>query len=335
MKPDNILVGDIGGTKTLLTIAIHNGDGFELLHEKSFQSSQYPNLEEIVSEYISDLSIVIDNACFAIAGPIKNNVAKVTNLPWEVNAELIEKTFTFKTVNIINDLEAIANAIPVLKKDDVHTIHKGKPVDNGPIAVVAPGTGLGEAYLTFDNGQYFAHPSEGSHASFSPINEMQMKLLMHLQSMGLDHISIERVCSGAIGLPNIYNFAKAILKVNEPDWFKEKLNNSVDITPLIIKTAQTSPKECPICRLTLDLFCEILAVEAGNLALKILSTGGIYLAGGISAKIIDQLKEPAFVETLQKKGRFSELLKQMPVRVITNHKTGLIGAAQYLISKCD
>jgi len=335
MKPDNILVGDIGGTKTLLAITKRNGGEIELLHEKSFQSSQYPNLEAIVSEYLSDLNMVIDKACFAIAGPIKNMVAKVTNLPWEVDAKLIETKFNFKTADIINDLEAIANAIPILGKDDVHTIHKGKPVEKGPIAVVAPGTGLGEAYLTFDNGQYFAHPSEGSHASFSPINDMQMKLLKYLQTNGLDHVSIERVCSGGIGIPNIYQFAKTMTKESEPDWFKDKLNNSDDITPIIIKTAQSSPEKCPTCKLTLDLFCEILAVEAGNLALKILSTGGIYLAGGISAKIIDQLKKPAFVETLQKKGRFNKLLKQIPIRVITNQKTGLLGAAQYLITKID
>ena len=330
MNSNNILVGDIGGTKTILAVIVSEDNQKEFKHERRYSSNEYENLEEILKDYVNSLPISIHSSCLAVAGPIKDGQAKITNLPWLIHAEKIADEFNFDSFHLINDLEAIALAIPTLTVNDVVSVHKGVDVIGGTIAVIAPGTGLGEAYLTFENGKYVAHASEGSHASFSPINAEQIQLLKYFQEKGNNHVSFERVCSGAIGIPNLYEFVSHSMDFEEPQWFTEKINKTNDITPLIIESAQNLPDECPICKKVLELFCEILAVETGNLALKILSRGGIYLAGGISGKIVAQLKDPAFIRMLQNKGRFSGLLKQIPIRIITNPKAGLIGAVQYI-----
>lgn len=325
----NILVGDIGGTKTILAVAHMGKNHYELHNVKTYRSGNYNNLEDLIGEYINVAKLSFDHACLAVAGPVANKRANITNLPWIVSIANLQSTLNISSLNLINDLEAIASSIPFLKESDITSIYEGAP-KNGNIAVIAPGTGLGEAFLTFDRDSCKAYPSEGSHATFSPINETQIELLKYIQKKyDIDHVSVERVCSGAIGLPNIYNFIKETNRATEPDWLATKFAVQNDLTPIIIDSALSQDKNCEICSLTLQLFCEILAAEAGNLALKVLATGGIYIAGGISARIIKELQKPYFIKILQQKGRFKELLRTISVNVITNRKVGLIGAMHY------
>ncbi len=266
-----------------------------------------------------------------MAGPIFGGKAHITNISWEIDETSLKAMFGWKKVKLINDLQSVGYAIPVLKPADVHTLNVGKSVPGGPIAVLAPGTGLGEGYLTCDSdGTYTAHASEGSHVSFGPTNQLQMDLLKYMrEKKGYDHVSYERVCSGGLGIPNLYAFLKDTGYAEEPDWLAAKLADCEDPTPVIFKAAQDASRPCELCAAVLRLFVDILAAEAGNLALKVMSTGGIYLGGGISPRILPFLSEPSFAQSMRNKGRFAEVLANMPVHVILNSKAGLLGAAAY------
>jgi glucokinase len=324
----NILVGDIGGTKTILAMVTDGTGSRTLLHERTFPSLQYNSLEAMIHDYLGGTTLPIDLVCFAVAGPVVNGQAKITNLPWFVESEQLKSAFNLPNVRLINDLESVAYSIPALEPVDIYTLHEGLPITGGTIAVIAPGTGLGEAYLTLEGEAFRAHPSEGSHASFGPTTPLQMELLTYMwEKKGFDHVSYERVCSGALGFPNLYDFLKNTGRYSEPGWLVEKLVDCADPAPIIVEAAKDKTNPCEICVATLDLFCEILAAEAGNLALKILSTGGIYLGGGIPPHILDELQKPKFLFDLRNKGRFQDLISRMPVKVILNAKAGLIGAA--------
>lgn len=326
----NVLVGDIGGTKTALAIVSGETGPRSLAHERHFLSAQYDSIDEIIHAYLSDAAVEIHAICLVVAGPVIDGKAKITNLPWEMEEERLAAKFNVKRAKLLNDLEGMAYAIPILNDEDVFTLSAGVPVSGGSIAVIAPGTGLGEAYLTKDSATYCAHASEGGHASFSPINALQIELLEFLQQKkGLEHVSMERVCSGSLGIPNLYTFLEETGKHPEPEWLAQKLAEGVDMAPVIFGAAQDPENPSELCIATLNLFCSILAVEAGNLALKILSTGGIYLGGGIPPRILPSLQKPEFLKTLRRKGRFEGLLTQMPVKVILNTKAPLMGAGEY------
>jgi glucokinase len=287
-------------------------------------------VDEIMHAYLSDAAVQIDAICLVVAGPVIDGRAKITNLPWVMEEEHLAATFNVARAKLLNDLEGMAYAVPILSEEDVFTLSAGVPISGGSIAVIAPGTGLGEAYLTKDSTNYCAHASEGGHASFSPINALQIELLEFLQQKkGLEHVSMERVCSGSLGIPNLYTFLEESGKYSEPAWLAQKLADGADMAPVIFGAAQDPENPSELCAATLELFCSILAVEAGNLALKILATGGIYLGGGIPPRILKVLQQPEFLATLRRKGRFQELLAQMPVKVILNTKAPLMGAGEY------
>jgi glucokinase len=247
-----------------------------------------------------------------------------------IGAESVRSTFGWSSVCLMNDLEAVAYAIPILKSSDILSLSAGSAVHGGNISVVAPGTGLGEAFLTMHNGQYVAHASEGSHTSFAPMDSLQMGLLLYLQeTLGLDHVSYERVCSGALGIPNIYRYLKETKIAEEPEWLAAELAASDDPTPVIITAALNGEKACPLCQSTLDMFVSILGAEAGNQALKVMATGGIFLGGGIPPRILSELQKPAFLAALRRKGRFQSMLTDFPVSVILNSQAGLMGAAAF------
>lgn len=326
----NVLVGDIGGTKTALAIASSETGPRILLNERHFLSAQYDSVEEVIHAYLIDSPAQIDAICLVVAGPVIDGQSKITNLPWVMEEAQLAAKFNVAQAKLLNDLEGMAYAVPILQEEDVFTLSAGVPVSGGSIAVIAPGTGLGEAYLTKDSANYCAHASEGGHTSFSPINALQIELLEFLQQKkGIEHVSMERVCSGSLGIPNLYTFLKESGKYPEPAWLAQKLEDSVDMAPIIFGAAQDSDTHSELCIATLDLFCSILAVEAGNLALKILATGGIYLGGGIPPRILSALQRPEFLGTLRHKGRFEDLLAQMPVKVILNTKAPLMGAGEY------
>jgi len=327
----NALIGDIGGTKTILAVFSTDKGPREPLIRKTYPSARYETLEAMVGEFVEELAVRVDSACFGVAGPVVNGRARITNLTWVVDRSVLQSTFGWSAVAVLNDMASLGYAIPVLEKADVHTLSAGVPVHGGGIAVLAPGTGLGEGYLTYDNGAYHAHGCEGSHADFAPVDPLQIGLLTYMGEQGFDHVSVERVCSGGLGIPNLYAYLKST-GLEEPAWLAEGVAASEDPTPVILAAARGAALPCELAAATLDLFVAILGAEAGNLALKILATGGIYLGGGMSPRILAELEKPVFLEALRSKGRFREVLTNMPVHVIMNPDAGLLGAAAHGLS---
>jgi glucokinase len=322
-----LLAGDVGGTKTSLAVITPEAGLRAPLAEATFPSKRYAGLVDLIRDFLKHTQLPIDNAVFGVAGPVVDGVVEATNLPWIINRETLRESLGLKDVQLLNDLEAIGNGIPILEPADVHTIHPGHVVPHAPIAVIAPGTGLGEAFLTWADGRYQAHPSEGGHVSFGPRNELELELLRFLMER-IGHVSYERVCSG-IGIPNIYRFLKETGRASEPEQLTQALADAPDPTPIIMDTAMTSPGTCEICDLTLEMFVAILGSEAGNLALKVLARGGVYLGGGIPPRILPALTDGRFWKAFVDKGRLSDVLEEMPVHVILNPKLALLGAASY------
>ncbi len=321
-----LLVGDIGGTKTYLAIFSPEAGPRTPLAEAVFPSGQYPSLEAIVRDFLTRVHEPLDKACFGVAGPVVGGRATVTNLPWVVDAKQLQAAFDFSFVRVLNDLQSIANSVPLLRPEDLHTLSAGQPVPGGAIAVVAPGTGLGEAFLTWDGTRYRAHPSEGGHTDFGPNNELELDMLRYLKRR-FEHVSYELVCSG-MGLPNIYAYLKERHHAQEPPWLAEQLAAASDPTPLILQNALDPQAACKVCLDTLDIFVSVLGAEAGNLALKTLATGGVYLGGGIPPRILPALQKGRFLQAFHNKGRLSHVLAQTPVHVILNPKAALLGAAR-------
>ncbi len=326
-KTDLLLAGDIGGTKTNLAIVSAEAGPRGPLAEATFPSSDYPSLEALAAQFLSQVDFAVERASFGVAGPVIGGEATVTNLPWVMNEKQLAETLRLSSVHLLNDLVAIANAIPLLEATDLHPLKEGKAVEGGAIAVVAPGTGLGEAYLTWDGSRYHAYASEGGHADFAPATPLQMDLLRYLQEQ-MEHVSYETVCSGK-GLPNIYNYLKESGYAEEPAWLAEKLATAKDRTPIIVQAALAEAQPCRLCGATLDNFVSILGAEAGNMALKVLAAGGVYLGGGIPPRILPVLEKGLFLEAFRRKGRFSKFLSHVPVYVILNPKSALLGAACY------
>lgn len=324
-----LLAGDIGGTKTVLALFATREHADDIkrrpLLERTFPSAQYQSLEVMIAEFLDEdvgQDDAVTDASFGVAGPVVDGRAEVTNLPWIIDAAAISEQFCFR-VHLLNDLEAIATAVPHLEATDVVTLREGTPRPHGAIGVVAPGTGLGEAFLVWNGTEYEAHPSEGGHTAFGPTTDEQLALLTYwMPRMG--HVSYERVCSG-LGIPNIYTFLRETGRYHEPDWLRAMLEDVRDPTPVIVRTAVAS--EAAICVATLEMFMEILGDEAGNMALCVLATGGIYLGGGIPPRILPQLQKGPFLKFFTDKGRFSDMMEQVPVHVIYNPKAGLYGAA--------
>lgn len=320
-----LLAGDIGGTKTSVGIYSPEKGPREPLYETTFPSARYSSLEALVTEFLSRTELSVDSASFGIAGPVVKGRVKTTNLPWIIDEKKLGKELGLKSVRLVNDLEAIAYGVPLLEVADLHTLNEGVKAAGATVAIIAPGTGLGEAFLSWDGKRYRAHPSEGGHGDFAPTNSLQIDLLQYLQDT-MEHVSYERICSGH-GLPNIYAFLKDRGYAREPAWLAEQLKHTADPTPLIINAALNSERPCELCKTTLDIFVSVLGAEAGNLALKVLAIGGVYLAGGIPPRIIPALESKRFIESFSRKGRFSELVSRIPVHVIMNPKIALIGAA--------
>jgi glucokinase len=321
-----LLAGDIGGTKTVLALFSAEIGPHTPLVERTYPSGRYDCLETIVRTFLDEVRQPVERACFGVAGPVVAGQAQVTNLPWAISEERLCAAFGWERARLLNDLEAVAYAVPILEPDDLLTLNAGEAAAQGNIAVIAPGTGLGEAFLTWEGTRYRAHASEGGHASFAPANEQEISLLRYMrEQLGHGHVSFERVCSG-IGIPNLYAFLKASGFAEEPAWLAARLADATDPTPVIVAAAHQS-EPCALAQETLRLFVHILGGEAGNLALKILATGGVYIGGGIPLHILPALRQPAFLEAFCHKGRFRPLLTRMPVHVILNAKAALLGAA--------
>jgi len=256
--------------------------------------------------------------------------AKITNLPWIVDQASLAKELNLEAVHLLNDLEAIACAVPGLRPQDMETISPGTPVEHASLAVFAPGTGLGEAFLTWEDGEYRAHGSEGGHADFAPLDELQIRLLQYMQQR-MDHVSYEHVCSG-VGIPYVYDFFHEVERTEEQPEITQRIAAAPDRTKAIIQAALDPAGASPRCTATVETVVSIMGAEAGNLALKVLALSGVYLAGGIAVHLQPVLKSPRFLEAFRRKGRFSELMSRIPVYLMTG-TVGITGAAAYGLSR--
>jgi glucokinase len=324
-KDPLLLAGDIGGTKTVLSWFDPDHGPRQPLICKRYRNDDFASFDLIIQSFLSDYPGQSSAVILGVAGPVQNNRVEMTNLSWDIDANQISAISGGSPVTLLNDLEAIANGIPILRQDDIEIIKAGEVTEHGPIAILAPGTGLGEAYLIWDGNRYREVPSEGGHTDFAPATEQEIELLTYLMPR-LGHVSYERVCSGD-GIPNLYAFLKQDGGHDEPDWLRIELDSTDDQTPIIFQSAKDGLAE--ICVATLQLFMSILGSEAGNLVLQVMATGGVYLAGGIPTRIVDELKGEAFLEAFTRKGRLSEILHQVPVYVIINENAALYGAANY------
>ncbi len=322
-----LLAGDIGGTKTVLALYPSVPEPRAPVSKAAFSSRDYPDLEALVREFIADVRV--ERACFGVAGPVVGGHAAITNLPWTMDAARLQESLGF-SVHLINDLVAIASGVMLLEPKDLSSLNDVEGEPGGSIGVIAPGTGLGEAFLTWDGERYRPYPSEGGHADFAPRTPLQAGFLAYLQRL-FGHASYERVCSG-IGIPAIYAYLKESGHAPEPDWLAERLAGAADPTPVIASAALDDPPS-PLCAATMEMFVSVLGAEAGNLALKILATGGIYVGGGIPPRILPLLHRGGFMRAFLDKGRFSNLMARIPVRVILTPEVALRGAAWWVMQE--
>lgn len=318
-----ILAGDIGGTSTRLAYFDSAGGRLSPLVEERFPSRDAGSLLDIVCRFAATQGLAADRACFGIAGPVRQGRVRTPNLPWSVDAGELAQALKLPAVRLINDLVANAYGIDLLETDDLLVLNRGVPDPTGTIAVVSAGTGLGEALAYWDGTAHRPLSSEGGHADFAPRNELETELLLFLRA---EHgrVSTERVVSGP-GLRNIYRFLRDARHVPETPAVAEAMRHD---DPSAVITRAALAGECPLCGQVLDLFISLYGAEAGNVALRTMATGGVYLGGGIAPKIIERLKGPGFMLAFSTKGRLSPLLENIPVRVILNDRTALLGAGR-------
>jgi len=317
-----ILAGDIGGTNARLAyFQPHNGT-LQLVSERVFPSRDYSELGEIVSKFLQDAVPRPDVACFGIAGPVHNGRVETSNLPWIIEQSKLAKQIQLPATLLINDLEANAWGIGGLMPEDLTSLNQVGPAV-GNQAVIAPGTGLGEAGLFWDGSRHQVYACEGGHADFAPRGELQIELLQFLESR-FGHVSYERILSGP-GLVNVYEFLCRKEREDESKVFSALLERA-DAAAAISRAALDGSNR--LAEQALDLWVSVYGAEAGNLALKAMATGGIFLGGGISPKILPKLTGSLFMQAFLDKGRLRSLLETIPVQVITNDKAGLLGAAR-------
>jgi glucokinase len=320
-----LLVADVGGTKTDLAVLDPAGGPRAAVAAGRLPSSEYPSLGALLAAFIAQQQLSgVTHASLAVAGPVANGRATITNLGWEPTEHALAHALGLRHVLLLNDLEAIANAIPELLPEDAQVLVAGTPDPDGAIAVVAPGTGLGEAFLVRRDGRVSAHPSEGGHCDFGPVDEEQVELYQWC-ARRFGHVSYERVCSG-IGLPNLFDFLCESGRAQPSDAVRAALASARDRTPVICEEA-LRPDPDPACAAAVALFIRILAQESGNLALRVLGTGGVFLAGGLTRRLRKLIDPAAFSESFLHKGRLGDVLAPVPVSLVTADRVALLGAA--------
>jgi len=318
-----ILAGDIGGTNARLAYFQPQNGHLRLISERVFPSREHSELGEIVTRFLDESAARPEVACFGIAGPVRNGRVETSNLPWVIEQSRLAKQIRLPTTLLINDLEAIAWGIGGLTAADLVPLNRVTGPVTGNQAVIAPGTGLGEAGLFWDGSRHYVFACEGGHTDFAPQDDLQIELFRFLKDR-FGHVSYERIISGP-GLVNVYEFLR------ESGYGKESPALAAKLTkgdaPAAISCAALDAS-CPLAEKALDLWISVYGAEASNLALKVMSTGGLFLAGGISPKILGRLKCPLFMQAFLDKGRMRPLLESIPVQVVINEKTGLLGAAR-------
>jgi glucokinase len=322
-----VLAGDIGGTKTRLAVFDVHGTRLETVTERSYPSGSYSGLEDIVRDFLGGSDADCRQACFGIAGPVQGGRAQATNLPWIIEEQALATTFGFEPIALINDLEANAWGISALGEDDFCPLNVGSPDAAGNACIISPGTGLGEAGLYWDGQRHWPFACEGGHASFSPTSDLEIALHEYLRER-FGHASWERILSG-MGLVNVHDFLCTHRGVPAPSWLRAEM--AAGDPAAAISRAARDDRDV-LCAEALDLSIHLYGVEAGNLALKIMATGGVYLGGGIAPKNLERLKGPLFMQGFLDKGRMQSLLEAIPVKIIVNDRTALYGPALYLVA---
>ncbi|MEX2288176.1 MAG: glucokinase [Planctomycetaceae bacterium] len=318
-----ILAGDIGGTKTRLAFFDVSTDRLRMVEEARYSSREYASLDEIALRFLKEHRLEARYACFGVAGPVRHGVCRATNLAWTIDAAQLAKKMGIETVLVINDLEATAYAIGELEDTEYAVLQPGAPDAEGNRGVIAAGTGLGEAGMYWDGERHRPFACEGGHSDFSPRNAPEAELLFDLRAQ-FGHAAWERVLSGP-GLFHIYTCLRDHGIAQESADVARAISKG-DPAPTISQAALAN--RCPLCVATLDMFVSLYGAEAGNLALKLMATGGIYIGGGIAARILPKMRDGTFVKAFSDKGRLSDILEQIPIKVILNEKAALIGAAQ-------
>lgn len=323
-----ILAGDIGGTNTRLAFADVQSGRCEIQEESIFSSRDFRSLDEIVLKFMAGSSRKADAACFGIAGPVRNQRVETSNLPWVVLASHLRTELSMDSVFLINDLEANACGIAALDEKDLVPLNQIQDPAPGNQAVIAAGTGLGEAGLFWDGTRHRVFACEGGHTDFAPRTDLEVELLHFLRGR-FGHVSYERIISGP-GLVNVFHFLRDSYRGHHESWLAEEMRQG-DPAAAISKAALAG--KSPLAEQALDLMISVYGAEAGNLALKLFALGGVFLGGGISPKILPKLAGPLFMQAFLGKGRMQTLLESVPVKVITNDKTALLGAACYADAK--
>ena len=324
-----ILAGDIGGTKTNLALFEFVKDQFEPLHEERFPSQEYAELEELLKAFLSKHDVRVTDVCLSIAGPVVDGRCRATNLPWVVDSREVARKLQFDKVFLINDLEANAHGITHLQDSEFCVLHEGQPGIRGNACVVSAGTGLGQAGMFWNGDGYVPFACEGGHTDFAPRNDEQIELLKYIRR-DYQHVSYERVLSG-MGLYSIYSFLRDTKRFDEPDWLADEMASVDDQSAAISRLAMEGKSD--LCDRALDMFVEIYGAEAGNAALKFMAFGGVFIGGGIAPQIIERMKGDLFAEAFLAKGRMRPLMEKMPVKVIMNSRTALLGAARCAMLK--
>ena len=323
-----ILAGDVGGTKVHLALYNFANGRLQSVRDEKFPAHNFASLDAVVEKFLANCDEKksdIVGACFGCPGPVRDGCLKLTNLPWILDERNLERSLGIPNISLINDLEANGYGIPELAPEAIFTLHHGAPEATGHVGLIAAGTGLGEALLIWDGKKHRPIPSEGGHCDFAARTNREIALLEYLRSTLNGRVSWERVVSG-LGIKNIYAFLRDVEKINEPGWLHDRM---IAEDPNVVISQCAEDGSSSLCFETMKIFSGAYGAEAGNIALKVLATGGIYLGGGIAPKILPTLRNGTFMQAFLDKGRLSPLLQSIPVCVILDDTCALLGAAAY------
>ena len=319
-----ILAGDIGGTNVRLALFEVVSGKLAVRREAKLPSRAFPGLEAAVEKFLAGGAAAVTGAGFGVAGAVRNGRCEATNLPWVVDSAVLARRLSLPRVALVNDLYANAVGLGELQSGDFAVVNQGQEDPEGSRALISAGTGLGEAFLVRNGSGWTPYSSEGGHCSFAPRNPFEVDLLRHLQSR-FSHVSFERVLSGP-GFVNVYRFERERSEVPEPSWMADEISKTGDAAPVVTEAALEGKDA--VAERALGHFVAIYGGEAGNLALKVLATAGVFLGGGIAPRILPKLLDGTFVGAFCDKGRFAPFLARIPVKVILNDQCALLGAAR-------
>lgn len=318
-----VLAGDIGGTKVDLALFQKSGNKLAEIRHETFPSREFSSLDAMIRNFHRNDNQPAQTACFGVAGPVFAGRCETTNLPWIIDAEELRRQFKFQSLHLLNDLEAMAYGTLTLRDDEFEALHHGETEPTGNRCVIAAGTGLGESILFWEGKKFLPAATEGGHCDFAPRNQTEFELLNYLLEK-YSRVSYERILSGP-GILNLYHFFRRKGE-EEPSWLKDSIEKD---DPASVISREGLARRSQLCVKTLELFASIYGAEAGNFALKTKATGGVYIGGGIGIKLLKLLKDGTFLRSFLDKGRMEPLMRKMPVMVIKNERTALIGAARY------